>query len=288
MATQFAKLVLIFSAILSAALAVGLFIGALTLPEKEIKVTARQTASVQKVVQPPEPEMLGTATTSFFGSSDDRKHNIALGAKQVSSITVPPGEEFSFLDALGEVTEETGYKKEYVIAYGSTRKEAGGGICQVSTTMFRAVVDAGLPILERRGHGYIVGYYGPGLDATVYGPWVDLKWLNDTGAPITIKSTVVGNEINFSIIGMPDGRSASTSEITINNVKPPPLPVYISDFSLELGQQWCPEKPVRGMSTEVTYSITRADGTVEEQLFETNYKPWGKKCYMGVKTPAAQ
>ncbi len=289
---KFIKSAAVFAAAVSATLAVFVLAGAFLLPEREVQVFEQQATPTQIIVEttplPPEPELLGTATTTFWGSSADRIHNIALGAKRVSSVTVKPGEEYSFLEHLGDVSLATGYKKEAVISNGSTVKEAGGGICQVSTTLFRAAVDAGLPITERTGHGYIVGYYGPGLDATIYGPWRDLKFMNDTGNPITIQSTVVDGSINFAIFGIPDGRTATTSAMKVSDIKPPPPPIYISDFSLELGKKWCPESPVRGMKTEVMYTITRPDGTVEEQLFESNYKAWGKKCYMGVKLPATQ
>ncbi len=292
MILKFVKSAAIFAAVVSATLAVLVLVGAFLLPEREVKMEKQQATPTQVVVEtpplPPKQELLGSATTTFWGSSADRIHNIALGAKRVSSITVEPGEEYSFLEHLGDVSLATGYKKELVISAGSTRKEAGGGICQVSTTLFRAAVDAGLPITERTGHGYIVGYYGPGLDATIYGPWRDLKFMNDTGNPITITSTVAGGEINFAITGIPDGRIATTSKMKVSDVKPPPPPIYISDFSLELGKKWCPETPVRGMKTEIMYTIIRPDGSVDEQLFKTNYKAWGKKCYMGVKLPVEQ
>ncbi len=287
------KFVFVFFAISSAALAVGVLVSAFLIPPKVVDVkneslTASPSVVLEVEPEPPkEPEVLGSATTTYWTSSLDRKHNIALGAKRTSSVVVEPGEEYSFLEHLGDVSLATGYKKELVIAYGSTRKEAGGGICQVSTTLFRAAVDAGLPITDRTGHGYIVGYYGPGLDATIYGPWRDFKFLNDTGAPITVQSSVnKAGSISFSIIGIPDGRMATTSKMKISNVKQPPKPIYTSDFSLELGKKWCTESPVRGMDTEVTYTVTKPDGTVAEQVFETHYKPWGKKCYMGVKLPA--
>lgn len=289
MTLQKTKTIMLVVAIICVLLAMLAALGAFVLPDKYGTVSVQQAASTKAIpaeeYEEPEPIVLGTATTSFSGSSLDRQHNIALGAERVSSITVAPGEEYSFLEHLGVVTEEVGYKEEYVIAYGSTRKEAGGGICQVSTTMFRAVVDAGLPVTQRHGHGYVVGYYGPGLDATIYGPWRDLKWINDTEYPITVQSVVEGTDINFSILGFPDGRTSTTTAVKFSDIQYPPKPVYISDFSLELGKEWCTERAITGMTTEVTYTIEKSDGTVLEQLFETEYKPWGKKCYMGVKMP---
>ncbi len=262
---------------------------AFAIPDDKTQIIVQKPASVQPLPEPKKKEVavLGTATTTFGSSSLDRKHNIALGAERVSDITVQAGAEYSFLEHLGTVTEEAGYKKEYVISSGSTYKEAGGGVCQVSTTLFRAVVDAGLPVVERHGHGYIVSYYGAGLDATIYGPWRDLKFVNDTDAPIIVRSSVDSSEINFSILGVYDGRVATTTDIKISDIKNPPTPVYISDFSLELGKEWCTERAIVGMTTESTYIVEKLDGTSVEQIFKTEYKPWGKRCYMGVKIPKA-
>ncbi len=250
-----------------------------TSDKKELEKLAffNQQVKLSKMV------LLGSATTSFWGSSADRIHNIALGAQRVSDVVVQPGEVYSFLEHLGEVSVESGYKKEYVISAGSTKKEAGGGVCQVSTTLFRAVLDAGLPVLERRGHGYVVSYYGPGLDATVYGPWVDFKFLNDTGNPIVVKSKTTNSTVSFEIWGIPDGREATTTPIKITDIKEPPKPVYIPDYSLSAGKLWCTEKPARGMKTEVIYTIKRPDGSQDSQIFKTKYKAWGKRCYVGVK-----
>ena len=82
---------------------------------------------------------------------------------------------------------------------------------------------------------------------------------------------------------MPDGRVATTSKIKILKVKAPPKPVYIPDYSLALGKQWCTESAVRGMDTTVTYKIQYPNGETKEQIFNTHYKPWGKRCYLGVK-----
>jgi len=271
---------------------VFLFISALFIKnDTNIALDETQKASITKIIkkpkQKPKPtpkiELLGSATTTFWGSSANRKHNIKIGAKYVSDIEVAPGEIYSFLEHLGNVGPKEGYKKELVISAGSTKKEYGGGICQVSTTLFRAVLDAGLPVVERHGHGYVVGYYGPGLDATIYGPWTDFKFLNDTEYPIIVKSTTTNNSINFSIYGVNDGRVSTTTPVKITNVKRPPKPIYTPDFSLDLGKKWCTETAVRGMDTTVTYSIKYKDGQEKVQVFNTKYKPWGKRCYLGVK-----
>ncbi len=111
-------------------------------------------------------ELVGSAKTSFLGSGDSRIHNIALGISQFNGTFLAPGQEFSAVNAIGFVTEDKGYVKEYVIKDNKSVKELGGGLCQVGTTLFRLALSAGLPITERVPHRYVIKYYGPGLDAT--------------------------------------------------------------------------------------------------------------------------
>jgi len=122
-------------------------------------------------------ELIGKATTPFTGSPKNRILNIKNGAKFLTGVLIPPGEEFSTVEALGRIDNTSGYLPELVIKGDETVPEFGGGLCQVSTTLFRAVLNAGLPVIERRNHSYRVPYYerdgegnfiGPGLDATIY------------------------------------------------------------------------------------------------------------------------
>src|SRR3989344_5119145 len=117
-------------------------------------------------------ELLGRGVSTFRGSILPRVHNVNLSAQRISGTLVAPGEVFSFNSVVGEVADVTGYQQAYVIRSGRTVLDDGGGVCQTSTTLFRAVMEAGLPIIERRAHSYRVGYYEqnakPGLDATVF------------------------------------------------------------------------------------------------------------------------
>ncbi|PJA91906.1 hypothetical protein CO134_02925, partial [Candidatus Kuenenbacteria bacterium CG_4_9_14_3_um_filter_39_14] len=120
-------------------------------------------------------QLIGLGESNFSGSPKNRRHNISVGAESLNGLLVKPGEEFSLLAALGEINGETGYKPELVIKGDETIAEYGGGLCQISTTMFRLAINAGLPITQRRNHSYRVGYYEPaGTDATIYSPWPDL------------------------------------------------------------------------------------------------------------------
>jgi vancomycin resistance protein YoaR len=147
-------------------------------------------------------ELVSTGWTDFSGSPSNRLHNIQVGAARFNGVLIKPGEDFSFDNALGNVDASTGYLPELVILANKTVPEYGGGLCQVSTTAFRAALNAGLPILERYPHAYPVSYYKPyGVDATIYLPSPDLRFSNDTGKYILIQTRIVGNKLYFDFYG---------------------------------------------------------------------------------------
>lgn len=151
--------------------------------------------------------LLATGESNFTPSSKSRKHNITVGANKFNGILIAPQEKFSFNQALGEVNAKEGYLSELVIKKGQTVSEFGGGLCQVSTTAFRAAVKAGLEIVERRNHAYAVKYYSPqGTDAAIYPPHPDLVFINNTPAHILIQTRIVGNMLYFDFYGTDDGR----------------------------------------------------------------------------------
>lgn len=152
--------------------------------------------------------LLGEGTSDFKGSTGNRVHNIKVATQRYDGILIKPGEEFSFVKYLGEVDGEHGYLPELVIKKNITEPEFGGGICQVSSTAFRAAIYSGLKITARRNHAYPVAYYAPqGMDATVYVPNPDLKFLNNTPGYILIQTKIVGTKLTFSFYGTDDGRS---------------------------------------------------------------------------------
>lgn len=152
--------------------------------------------------------LIGQGKSNFSGSPANRRHNIATGAAKFNNIFIAPDEEFSFVKALGEISEKTGYLPELVIKEDKVIAELGGGLCQVSSTAFRAAIYSGLPILERRPHSYAVFYYEPqGMDATIYPPHPDLKFKNDTGAPILIQTKIIKNDLTFNFFGKKQERT---------------------------------------------------------------------------------
>jgi vancomycin resistance protein YoaR len=165
--------------------------------------------------------LIGEGTSNFKGSPTNRIHNIKVATDRYNGVLIKPGEEFSFVSFLGEVDAEHGYLPELVIKQGVTEPEFGGGICQVSTTAFRAAIFSGLKITARKNHAYPVSYYNPqGMDSTVYIPRPDLRFLNNTPSYILIQTKIVGTVLTFSFYGTDDGRKTSIDGPTITERKP--------------------------------------------------------------------
>jgi vancomycin resistance protein YoaR len=152
-------------------------------------------------------QLLAKGETDFKGSPKNRVHNIETGTARYHGILIAPGEEFSFLKYLGPVDASTGFKPELVIKNNVTTPEFGGGLCQVSTTLFRAAVYAGMDITMRRNHSYAVRYYGtPGFDATIYPPYTDFRFLNNTPGTILIQTKIEDTRLSFELWGTNDGQ----------------------------------------------------------------------------------
>ena len=154
--------------------------------------------------------LIGEGRSNFRGSPKNRIFNINVATNRFNGTLIKPGEEFSFVKILGPVDGEHGYMPELVIKKDKTEPEFGGGICQVSTTAFRAAIYSGLEITARRNHAYPVKYYNPqGLDATVYVPRPDLRFINNTSGYILIQTKIEGTELVFQFYGTDDGRKVN-------------------------------------------------------------------------------
>jgi vancomycin resistance protein YoaR len=224
--------------------------------------------------------LLGVGFSNFKGSIPNRIHNVNLAQTKFKGVLIPPNEVISFNDVLGDVSSYTGYKSAYVIMGGKTVLGDGGGVCQVSTTLFRAALAAGLPIVERRAHAYRVGYYeqgfGPGLDATVYSPTTDFKFKNDTEAYILLQPTIdlTNLTLKFEIYGTSDGRIATTSKPVITSSSAPAEDLYQDDPTLKTGVVKQIEHRAYGAKVVFDYKVTRADETLIDQRFVSSYRPW--------------
>ncbi len=152
--------------------------------------------------------LIGEGHSDFRGSSRNRIANIKIATDKFNGVLIKPGEEFSFIDTLGPVDAEHGYLPELVIKQDKTEPDYGGGICQVSTTAFRAAIYSGLEITARQNHAYPVSYYNPqGMDATVYIPRPDLKFINNTPGYILIQTKIEGTILTFQFYGTSTGQT---------------------------------------------------------------------------------
>ncbi len=229
-------------------------------------------------------ELLGTGHSNFAGSPSNRVHNITVGANTLNGILIEPGQEFSLIGALGDIDGESGYKQELVIKGNETIPEYGGGLCQIGTTLFRSTLATGLDITERRNHSYRVSYYEPaGTDATIYSPWPDYKFKNDTAHHLLLQTRIEGVDIYFDFWGTSDGRVATTTYPVIYNIVSPPPKKIIKTTDLEPGREKCTERAHNGADAKFDYSVTYADGKeVMEETFLSHYRPWQEVCLLGV------
>lgn len=225
-------------------------------------------------------ELIGRGSSRFVGSVPSRLHNITLAASSLNGILIKPGEIFSFNNALGDVSLYTGYQQAYVIDKGKTVLGDGGGVCQVSTTLFRGVLNAGLPIAERVPHSYRVSYYeqdgGPGLDATVFSPSPDLKFKNDTSGHILIQTKLDTKNMTlvFDLYGTSDGRISEVSKQRVWDIRQPPPVLYQDDPTLQLGQTKQIERAVNGAKVSFDYKVTRNGEVLQNRTFYSNYRAW--------------
>lgn len=227
-------------------------------------------------------ELIGSGTSDFSWSPGNRIHNIEVGAGKFDGTVIAPGEEFSFTSRLGMVNADTGFLPELVIADNETRPEYGGGLCQVSTTMFRVAINSGLPITERHPHQYRVSYYEPaGMDATIYIPSPDLKFVNDTGNYIMIEAVVDGVNLTFNFYGTSDGRKVEVTEPDIFNITSPPAPVYIETDGLAAGETWQVDSAHYGADAIFYRTITDKSGKSNKEEFSSHYAAWPAKFKVG-------
>jgi vancomycin resistance protein YoaR len=170
-------------------------------------------------------ELVAFGESEYHGSPVNRRHNIAVGLKRFDGYVVPQGATFSFIERLGPVDQTTGYRKELVIKGNKTEPDYGGGLCQVSTTAYRGVWEAGFPIVERRNHSYAVSYYGPqGTDATTYVPYPDLKFKNDSPGALLLQTYTENEKAYFLYYGTAMARTADVVGPYTWDRKPAPPP----------------------------------------------------------------
>jgi vancomycin resistance protein YoaR len=251
-------------------------------------------------------ELIKAETTFFYGSSAERVQNITAAAARFHGLLVAPGETFSMAKGLGDISLDNGFAEALIIYGGRTIKGVGGGVCQVSTTLFRTAFFAGYPIVERHPHAYRVSYYEKiagnhidpqlaGMDATVYVPVVDFRFTNDT-ANWLLMETYVNPEkssITWKFYSTKDGREVKADFSGPTNIVPAPEDLYKENPELKKGEINQVDWKSDGADVTVRRSVTKNGQLYLSDEFVTHYQPW-QSVYEygpgteGIPTPSAE
>ncbi len=234
-------------------------------------------------------EVIGFGESWYDHSIPNRIFNVDLATSRITNHIVKPNAEFSFNKALGDVSDRSGYRNAYIIEAGQTKLSPGGGVCQVSSTLFRSLLDAGVKISKRLPHAYRVSYYEignePGFDATVYSGEVDLRFINDTPGHVLISCQSDNKTLYMSckIYGTSDGRSNEIVNYKKWGASPPLPTVYIDDPNLPKGKLEQIDWSASGIKSEFTNIVRDSDGQIiREDYYYSNYRPWAAKYLRGV------
>jgi len=262
-----------------------------------IEKTSPDVTSVKMAEELGITELVSTETTYFYGSDSARMKNIETAAAKFHGIFIAPGETFSMVEQLGDISLDTGYAEAWIIYGDRTIKGVGGGVCQVSTTLFRTVFFGGFPVIERSSHSYRVLYYEQrpngnnnpklaGLDATVYVPLVDLKFTNDTEHWLLMETYVNINQrwITWKFYSTSDGRTVDWSTTGLKQKKDPPDPIYEENSELAKGVVKQVDWAVEGATVTVTRDVYRDGQKLWQDIFKTKYQPWAAVCQYGPET----
>ncbi|WP_245872796.1 VanW family protein [Deinococcus planocerae] len=249
----------------------------------------RRTAQVEVGLTPPARSVrtlrergvvahLAAGESSFAGSPDFRVHNIRVGGGRLHGGWVEPGAVYDFNARTGAINRARGFVPGYVIAGGTLALEDGGGICQVSTTVFRAAYLAGLPIVERHAHSHQVAYYDPvGFEATVYAPSKNLRFRNDTGGPLLMQVSwdLERETLRVDLFGGPSDRQVQVSEPRVSDRRPALPPTFLADPGLAPGETRRVDMPASGMRVELVRRVQMKGGEVRTDRLLSRYRPWG-------------
>ena len=232
--------------------------------------------------------MIAAGVSRFTGSSRNRVHNIANGSRLIDGTVVPPGETFSFNATVGPITVGNGFVEGLVIAPTRTEPGIGGGICQVSTTLFRAAFWAGLPISERWQHAYRVRYYElgpnnpPGFDAAIWQPSQDLAFTNDTPNHILIRRdfNARAQSLAFRLMGPPLEREVTLDPWQGQEIEPPPLRV-VPTTELPPGAIEKTDSAIPGLRTVISRQVVLGGHVRFKDRFPSAFIPWPERWEVG-------
>ena len=230
-------------------------------------------------------ELVQQETSYFYGSDPARVQNIQKASSEFHGLLIPPGATFSMADTLGNISLENGYAEALIIYGGQTIQGVGGGVCQVSTTLFRTTFFAGFPIVERHAHAYRVGYYEmrpdgskdpnlAGLDATVFVPIVDFKFTNDTDHWLLMETYMGSYNLTWKFYSTNDGRTVSWQTTGPTNIIPAPDPLYRENPELEKGEIKKVDYAADGAEISITRTVYKNDSVHFSDSFYTKFRPW--------------
>ncbi|MDH7601413.1 MAG: VanW family protein [Armatimonadota bacterium] len=225
---------------------------------------------------------LASFTTFFNPAKVERTHNLRLAANAINGVIIKPGMVFSANDTIGPRLAARGFRPAQIFVRGKLEEGIGGGVCQVSSTLYNAVLLAGLKIIERSHHSRLVPYVGPGRDATVVYGLLDFKFQNTNSAPVAIISQVVGSRLTVAIYGSPADRK-TVKVYASESRRIPAGSRVIEDPSLSPGVRKIIEKGSSGVSVTVYRKITFPDGkSITEIVSRDRYQPQDTVIAVGV------
>ncbi len=240
-------------------------------------------------------ELTSAYTSYFYGSDASRIQNISTAASRFHGLLIAPGESFSMAATLGDVSLDTGYAEALIIFGDRTIKGVGGGVCQVSTTLFRTAFFGGYQIDERWFHAYRVKYYEQtasgghdenlaGLDATLFAPQVDFRFTNDSPYWLLMETYPGAHSLTWKFYSTSDGRTVDWNTSGLRNIIEPPDPLYEENPDLSKDEIKQVDWAVDGADVTVTRTVTRAGSIIHDDTFETHYMAWQAKFQYGPGT----
>jgi len=240
-------------------------------------------------------ELVHAYTSYYYGSNGSRVQNIKTAAKEFHGLLIPPGGIVSMAEIMDDITLDNGYSEALIIYGNQTIKGVGGGVCQVSTTLFRAAFFAGFPILERHAHAYRVGYYEQtpsggrdanlaGLDATVFIPVVDMKFKNDTPYWLLMETYPTETSLTWKFYSTKDGRTVRWETTGPVNIVKAPEPKYVENPDMAKGKFKQIDYSADGADIDVLRTVYMNGQAYFTDSFRTHYVPWQAVYEMGEGT----
>lgn len=226
-----------------------------------------------------------SATTRYSERERDRSHNIRKAAESINGIVLLPGDIFSYNDVVGPRTLREGFRRAPVIVRGELVPDDGGGVCQVSTTLYIAALQAGLQIVQRSKHAIPIGYAPPGLDATVVYGAIDLRFRNNTPSPIALIAEAKGGKMTVRVLGGAQHKRTVQIQRVVHAVIPAPVKTFPTD-KLPAGVTKVQNKGQRGWRVSV-YRVIREPGKppVREKVTTDYYRPQARVVLIGQGQP---